>query len=112
MKFLLPRIIAFQSTSGVTRGGAAVVGAGAGCAGAGVVAWPSAVSEKAKVVVSARMTVRPIRPVVALLTLFLRTAAHADWFRVNLHTHTLESAGNSTPAAVSNLYADHGYDFL
>ena len=39
-------------------------------------------------------------------------AAHAAWWKGNLHTHTLESDGDSTPATVAKWYADHGYDFL
>lgn len=39
-------------------------------------------------------------------------AASAGWWKGNLHTHTLESDGDSTPAAVAKWYADHGYDFL
>jgi hypothetical protein len=53
-----------------------------------------------------------MRPIVALVALFLCTAARGDWFRGNLHTHTLESDGDSTPADVAKWYADHGYDFL
>lgn len=32
--------------------------------------------------------------------------------RGNLHTHTLESDGDSTPAEMARWYAEHGYDFL
>jgi hypothetical protein len=39
-------------------------------------------------------------------------ALHAAWWKGNLHTHTLESDGDSTPAAVAKWYADRGYDFL
>jgi hypothetical protein len=37
---------------------------------------------------------------------------HAAWLRGNLHTHTLESDGDSAPSEVVRWYADHGYDFL
>ncbi len=53
-----------------------------------------------------------MRPIVALFAIFLCTAARADWFRGNLHTHTLESDGDSTPAEMAKWYAEHGYDFL
>ena len=53
-----------------------------------------------------------MRPIVALVALFLCTHARGDWFRGNTHTHTLESDGDSTPAEVVKWYAEHGYDFL
>jgi hypothetical protein len=34
------------------------------------------------------------------------------WLKGNLHTHTAESDGDSTPAEVAAWYRDHGYDFL
>lgn len=34
------------------------------------------------------------------------------WLKGNLHTHTLESDGDSSPVAVATWYRDHGYDFL
>jgi hypothetical protein len=34
------------------------------------------------------------------------------WFKGNLHTHTLNSDGDSTPAEVVHWYREHGYDFL
>jgi hypothetical protein len=46
-----------------------------------------------------------------LLTLSA-TPLHAAWLKGNLHTHTSESDGDSTPAVVAKWYADHGYDFL
>ena len=36
----------------------------------------------------------------------------AAWLKGNLHTHTLESDGDSKPAEVVRWYAEHGYDFL
>lgn len=50
-----------------------------------------------------------------ILTLLLLIAApilHAGWFKGNLHTHTSESDGDSSPVAVAAWYASHGYDFL
>jgi hypothetical protein len=34
------------------------------------------------------------------------------WFKGNLHTHTLNSDGDSTPEEVAGWYREHGYDFL
>jgi hypothetical protein len=53
-----------------------------------------------------------MRVIVAVLLLFPAVFADAGWFRGNLHTHTLESDGDSTPAVVAKWYADHGYHFL
>jgi hypothetical protein len=53
-----------------------------------------------------------MRRIVALVLFFLATPADAGWFRGNLHTHTLESDGDSTPAEMARWYAEHGYDFL
>ena len=39
-------------------------------------------------------------------------AASAQWFKGNLHTHTLNSDGDSTPDEVVRWYREHGYDFL
>ncbi|MCC7035623.1 MAG: PHP domain-containing protein [Acidobacteria bacterium] len=36
----------------------------------------------------------------------------ARWFKGNLHTHTLNSDGDSTPDEVVRWYREHGYDFL
>ena len=40
--------------------------------------------------------------------------AHAGprWFKGNLHTHTLNSDGDSAPEEVVRWYREHGYDFL
>jgi hypothetical protein len=38
--------------------------------------------------------------------------AAAVWLKGNLHTHTLESDGDSSPAEIVQWYAAHGYDFL
>lgn len=57
---------------------------------------------------------RGVRGFLAAIVLCATTApvAHAAWLKGNLHTHTLESDGDSPPAAVAKWYADHGYDFL
>lgn len=34
------------------------------------------------------------------------------WFKGNLHTHTVNSDGDSSPDAVVRWYKEHGYDFL
>jgi hypothetical protein len=34
------------------------------------------------------------------------------WLKGNLHTHTAQSDGDSTPQEVAAWYRDHGYDFL
>jgi hypothetical protein len=34
------------------------------------------------------------------------------WYKGNLHTHTLNSDGDSTPEEVVRWYREHGYDFL
>ncbi|HYO77338.1 MAG TPA: CehA/McbA family metallohydrolase [Thermoanaerobaculia bacterium] len=51
----------------------------------------------------------------ALVTILALSSA-ADvkpvWLKGNLHTHTSESDGDSSPRAVAQWYADHGYDFL
>lgn len=36
----------------------------------------------------------------------------ADWFKGNIHTHTLNSDGDSSPDDVVRWYRDHRYDFL
>jgi hypothetical protein len=47
-----------------------------------------------------------------LLSLLAAMPLHAAWLKGNLHTHTSESDGDSTPAVVAKWYAAHGYDFL
>ncbi len=34
------------------------------------------------------------------------------WYKGNLHTHTLKSDGDASPAKVARWYGRHGYDFL
>src|SRR5688500_1000716 len=54
----------------------------------------------------------PMSRIVAAIVLFVCLPLHAAWLKGNLHTHTLESDGDSTPAEVVRWYAEHGYDFL
>ncbi len=53
-----------------------------------------------------------MKAIVAGLLLFACAPLHAAWLRGNLHTHTLESDGDSKPEEVVRWYAEHGYDFL
>lgn len=39
-------------------------------------------------------------------------AAKLNWYKGNLHTHTLNSDGDSTPHEVATWYREHGYHFL
>lgn len=38
--------------------------------------------------------------------------AASRWYKGNLHTHTLNSDGDSTPLEVATWYREHGYQFL
>ena len=38
--------------------------------------------------------------------------AKGRWYKGNLHTHTLNSDGDSTPHEVTTWYREHGYNFL
>ncbi|BDC49571.1 hypothetical protein F183_A18870 [Bryobacterales bacterium F-183] len=38
--------------------------------------------------------------------------ARGTWYKGNLHTHTLNSDGDSTPQDVATWYREHGYQFL
>ena len=53
-----------------------------------------------------------MKAIVAALVLFVCAPLHGAWLRGNLHTHTLESDGDSKPEEVVRWYAEHGYDFL
>ncbi|HEX8617206.1 MAG TPA: CehA/McbA family metallohydrolase [Thermoanaerobaculia bacterium] len=55
-----------------------------------------------------------MRRVALFLGLFLAVVpvAQAAWLKGNLHTHTSESDGDSSPETVARWYAEHGYDFL
>ena len=35
-----------------------------------------------------------------------------NWYKGNLHTHTINSDGDSTPDAVTRWYKEHRYNFL
>lgn len=50
----------------------------------------------------------------AALTQTSRTAEppKGRWYKGNLHTHTLNSDGDSTPHEVATWYREHGYQFL
>lgn len=53
-----------------------------------------------------------VRAIVLFLLAFVCLRVDAAWLKGNLHTHTLESDGDSPPAEVVRWYAEHGYDFL
>lgn len=53
-----------------------------------------------------------MRRIVAVLSVVVCLQLDAAWLKGNLHTHTLESDGDSAPADVVRWYAEHGYDFL
>jgi predicted metal-dependent phosphoesterase TrpH len=40
------------------------------------------------------------------------SAPQGRWYKGNLHTHTLNSDGDSTPHEVATWYREHGYQFL
>lgn len=62
----------------------------------------------------------PPRLVLLALFVFAWTAATAlqsptasqRWYKGNLHTHTINSDGDSSPDAVARWYKEHRYDFL
>jgi predicted metal-dependent phosphoesterase TrpH len=41
-----------------------------------------------------------------------RSRPQRSWFKGNLHTHTLNSDGDSTPDDVVRWYREHGYNFV
>lgn len=51
-------------------------------------------------------------PVVLIVALLFCAPAYSAWLKGNLHTHTLESDGDSPPGDVVRWYREHGYDFL
>jgi hypothetical protein len=53
-----------------------------------------------------------VRTIVLFLLTFVCLSVNAAWLKGNIHTHTLESDGDSPPADVVRWYAEHGYDFL
>ena len=42
----------------------------------------------------------------------LKTADGQNWYRGNMHTHSLWSDGDDYPEMIAAWYRDHGYDFL
>jgi hypothetical protein len=46
------------------------------------------------------------------MTVIVAVVASVVWLKGNLHTHTSESDGDSSPQEVAAWYRDHGYDFL
>ncbi|MFP5245553.1 MAG: PHP domain-containing protein, partial [Thermoanaerobaculia bacterium] len=53
-----------------------------------------------------------MRIIVAVIAALVCIDVHAAWLKGNLHTHTSESDGDSTPAEIVRWYEEHGYDFL
>jgi hypothetical protein len=50
--------------------------------------------------------------VFALVRIHATQAPPKRWYKGNLHTHTTNSDGDSSPADVAGWYKDHGYHFL
>jgi hypothetical protein len=48
----------------------------------------------------------------AALTQTIPPASKGRWYKGNLHTHTLNSDGDSTPNEVATWYREHDYNFL
>ena len=58
---------------------------------------------------------RSLAAALALTALWAASSSAAPekrWFRGNLHTHTLNSDGDSTPSEVTSWYREHRYQFL
>ena len=55
---------------------------------------------------------RRVKHILAFLAVLVSLPLHAAWLRGNMHTHTLESDGDSPPEEVVRWYREHGYDFL
>lgn len=49
---------------------------------------------------------------ISIVALLLCLPVHAAWLKGNVHTHTIESDGDSPPEEVARWYREHGYDFL
>lgn len=48
-----------------------------------------------------------------LLGLLVATSVHAaNWYKGNLHTHSLWSDGDHFPEMIAGMYKGNGYDFL
>ena len=59
--------------------------------------------------------IRTLAAVTALLGLWAASSSAAPekaWFKGNLHTHTVNSDGDSTPSEVTAWYREHKYQFL
>lgn len=50
--------------------------------------------------------------VVSTLLALAGSAQTLHWYKGNTHTHTINSDGDSTPAAAVTWYREHGYNFL
>jgi hypothetical protein len=50
--------------------------------------------------------------ILACLAAWPQTPPAKRWYKGNLHTHTLNSDGDSTPLEVATWYREHGYHFL
>ena len=48
----------------------------------------------------------------APLTQMSSQSSRSRWYKGNLHTHTINSDGDSTPHEVTTWYREHGYNFL
>jgi len=57
----------------------------------------------------ARLTILSLLLLGAAVT---QTPPATRWYKGNLHTHTLNSDGDSTPHEVATWYREHGYQFL
>jgi len=61
------------------------------------------------------MKTRTLAAVMAITALWVAAGSAAPekrWFKGNLHTHTLNSDGDSTPSEVTAWYREHRYQFL
>ena len=62
-----------------------------------------------------RTTIRILAAALAVAALWatsISAAPEKKWFKGNLHTHTLNSDGDSTPSEVTSWYREHKYQFL
>jgi predicted metal-dependent phosphoesterase TrpH len=59
-----------------------------------------------------RITALATLPLTAWLATRAQPPSEERWFKGNLHTHTLNSDGDSTPLDVATWYRDHRYHFL
>ena len=49
---------------------------------------------------------------IAVLAILTPQSLHAEWFKGNIHTHTLNSDGDSAPDDVVRWYREHKYNFV